>query len=180
MAKLLTLVAVLILSASTAWAQPSDWSRVSCDDAYLSYQGLNCYVHSATRTPGSDARATAARYGVSGYTGEGAKVEMMLWRPYGMTYMQAYTNADVTQAFKVGTVEIRDKATNWGELRAFGETSYMTFSLVGLECVAFDKPGPYLFSGYKWILRGYTCTGHGLGSPEAAVKKVLATVKVRE
>lgn len=172
---MLTILISMASFSQLAVAQ-NTWGPIPCTDSALLHPPLQCQSNSAVRSAASGIQAVSTLYAITGWAGP-YYANMMLQWPTGATYITTYTNADVIRFMKTFNNQTRD-GENWGELRSFGDTSYMTFKSKALSCVSFDQPGPYKTIGYAWTLRGYACRSTAIDKPDDFVKMLLAKTKI--
>jgi hypothetical protein len=175
--KKLMAVLGLLCVALPAWAQGS-WTDIPCADSFLELKpALKCFRHSTSRGPGDPVGAVGSLHVTEGSVG-GVTISVLLSWPVGDgTFIKGYTTDAALRAIKNHDKFTRERASNWGELRGFGNVTYTTFRADSRACVGFDDAGPLFEYGYAWRIIGYACVS-ALDSPEAFVKAVLGALRV--
>lgn len=174
MFKILTLLAgVLIAPAALAQA---NWRDIPCSQSRLELPGLShCATAGPMRTEGSSWGVAVTLYGTEG-SSAGVYTNLLLYWPPAGVVMDQYNNARAIEAIKEFNSVTLEKATDWGDLRSIGNTSYMQFKIGGQGCIGFDHPGPLQGVGYAWHLSGYRCGDRG--KPEDIAKALVASIRV--
>ncbi len=176
MIKKLTIVIGLLCGALPAHAQ--SWSEIGCDEAFLAVSPpVKCHINSATRGGADGVKAIGSDYTTLGSIGGAAFNVFLVWPVGDGTFIKGYSTADAQRAIKAHNDVTRDRATDWGELRGFGDVTYMTFKVGNRACVGFDQAGPLFEYGYAWRIVGYACVAK-VDNPEVFVKTVLGALRI--